>query len=160
MIGLWWYLHIWGPWIRVEGWQLATTVDVHGVLTLEVGTDTLFWNFGKELPLPAAWQPSGAQFSLTSRRKLAIPMFLVVSLLHSNVLIVPEIKTWPLFNTVCKFTKYFHIQRYQDGTRRKRLSIHQKKIRVNYSVLCKRISTFILYSWRDYWSTTHKPLWK
>jgi hypothetical protein len=42
MIGLLWCLHIWGSWVRVEGWQMATTDDVHGVLTLEDGTDRLF----------------------------------------------------------------------------------------------------------------------
>jgi hypothetical protein len=53
-IGLLRRLHIWGSSVRVAEWQLATTDDVLGFLTLEDWTDRLYRNVGKELPLLAA----------------------------------------------------------------------------------------------------------
>jgi len=48
-IGLLRRLHIWGSWVPAAEWQLATTDDVLGFLTMEDGTDRLCRNVGKEL---------------------------------------------------------------------------------------------------------------
>jgi len=48
MIGLLRRLHIWWSWVRVAEWQLATTDDVPGFLTLKDGTDRLYQYVGKE----------------------------------------------------------------------------------------------------------------
>jgi hypothetical protein len=61
-IGLLWRLYILVSRVRVAEWQLATTDDVLGFLTLEDGTDRLYRNVCKELPPLAAVEYSATHF--------------------------------------------------------------------------------------------------
>ena len=62
------------------------TSVLYGFLTLEDGTDKLFRNVGKELPLLAAQQPRRTQFSSTVRRKPEVTQVFrsLRQLLHAN----------------------------------------------------------------------------